>query len=113
MTDNPPGVVDASDRRALLTLLQAVCEQSSTGLLVFDPGLRYLLVNQQMAAMANTPAEALLGRTVREAFPEYAGLTARIEQVLATGEPMEAFDVSGQTPGWWATSERGPCRRTG
>jgi PAS domain S-box-containing protein len=80
-------------------LLEAVCEQSPTGLLVFDEDLRYVFVNAQMAAMANTPAEELLGRSVRDAFPEYEQLTTRVERVLATGEPLVSFDVSGTVPG--------------
>jgi PAS domain S-box-containing protein len=83
----------------MLELLQAVCEQSPTGLLVFDEDLRYVLVNPQMAAMANTPEEELLGRSVRDAFPEYDALTTRVERVLATGEPLVSFDVSGTVPG--------------
>jgi PAS domain S-box-containing protein len=80
-------------------LLEAVCEQSPTGLLVFDEDLRYVFVNAQMAAMANTPAEELLGRSVRDAFPDYEELTTRVERVLATGEPLVSFDVSGTVPG--------------
>jgi PAS domain S-box-containing protein len=80
-------------------LLEAVCEQSPTGLLVFDEDLRYVFVNAQMAAMANTPAEELLGRSVRDAFPDYEQLTTRVERVLATGEPLVSFDVSGTVPG--------------
>jgi PAS domain S-box-containing protein len=83
----------------MLELLQAVCEQTPTGLLVFDEDLRYVLVNAQMAAMANTPVEELLGRTVREAFPDYEALTTRVERVLATGQPLVSFDVSGTVPG--------------
>jgi PAS domain S-box-containing protein len=90
--------LDASDPSSL-RLLEAVAHQSPTGLLVFDPDLRYVLVNRQMAAMANTPAEQLLGRSVRDAFPEYSALTSRVERVLATGEPFVGFDVTGRAPG--------------
>lgn len=99
MTLDPTRPVDARMPPDMLELLQAVCEQSPTGLLVFDEELRYVLVNPQMAAMANTPAEELLGRTVRDAFPDYEELTIRVEQVLATGDPLVGFDVSGTVPG--------------
>lgn len=99
MTLEPSRPVDANASSAMLELLQAVCEQSPTGLLVFDEDLRYVLVNPQMAAMANTPAEELLGRSVRDAFPDYEALTTRVERVLATGEPLVSFDVSGTVPG--------------
>jgi PAS domain S-box-containing protein len=99
VTLDPTRSVDASLPPDMLELLQAVCEQSPTGLLVFDEDLRYVLVNPQMAAMANTPAEQLLGRSVREAFPDYEELTTRVERVLATGEPLVSFDVSGTVPG--------------
>jgi PAS domain S-box-containing protein len=80
-------------------LARAACEQAPAGLLVFDTDLRYVLVNPAMAAMANTPAEDLLGRTVRDAFPDYAALTSLVERVLATGEPLVGFDVTGSVPG--------------
>jgi PAS domain S-box-containing protein len=99
VTLDPSRPVDANTPSAVLELLQAVCEQSPTGLLVFDEDLRYVLVNPQMATMANTPAEELLGRSVREAFPDYEALTTRVERVLATGEPLVSFDVSGTVPG--------------
>jgi serine phosphatase RsbU (regulator of sigma subunit) len=99
VTQDPVRAGDAVAESDLLPLLQAVCEQSPTGLLVFDTDLRYVLVNPQMAAMANTPAEVLLGRSVRDAFPEYEPLTVRVEHVLATGEPLVAFDVTGSVPG--------------
>ncbi|MDQ1628807.1 MAG: hypothetical protein QOI54_2551 [Actinomycetota bacterium] len=49
----------------LLGVLEAVWDQSH-GLLVFDAQLRYARVNAQMAAMANPPADALLGRSLRD-----------------------------------------------
>lgn len=99
MTQDPTRPVGADERQALTPLLRAVCEQSPAGLLVFDNDLRYLLVNPQMAAMANTPEVELLGRTVREAFPDYHELTVRVEKVLATGQPLVGFDVTGSVPG--------------
>lgn len=99
MTLDPTRPVGARMPPDMPELLEAVCEQSPTGLLVFDEDLRYVFVNAQMAAMANTPAEELLGRSVRDAFPEYEQLTTRVERVLATGEPLVSFDVSGTVPG--------------
>jgi PAS domain S-box-containing protein len=99
VTLDPTRPVDARMPPDMPELLEAVCEQSPTGLLVFDEDLRYVLVNAQMAAMANTPAKELLGRSVRDAFPDYEELTTRVEQVLATGKPLVGFDVSGTVPG--------------
>ncbi len=90
--------VDTIERTAMHQILQAACEQSLTGLLVFDVDLRYVLVNRQMAAMANTPAEELLGRSVRDAFPDYDELTVLIGHVLTSGEPLVSFDVAGRVP---------------
>ncbi len=80
-------------------LLWAAFQQFPTGLLLFDTDLRYLLVNDQMAAMANTPVETMLGRSVHEMFPDYSDLTVRVEEVLATGEPLLGHDVTGRVPG--------------
>ena len=90
------GVVEPT---AVAPILRAVFDLSTSGLLVFDADLRYLLVNQQMASMANTPADQLIGRSVREMFGAYEELTIRIERVLATGEPLIGYDVVGEVPG--------------
>jgi PAS domain S-box-containing protein len=102
MTHRPAEPVDPADAdraAGLLALLRAVAVQAPVGLLVFDTDLRYVLVNPQMAAMANTPAEQLLGRRVHDVFPDYNALTARVERVLDSGEPLVGFDVAGQVPG--------------
>jgi PAS domain S-box-containing protein len=99
VTQDPTREVGPPPPGELVDLLSAVCEQSPTGMLVFDRDLRYVIVNKAMATMANTPAEELLGRTVHEAFPDYSALTSRVERVLETGEPLVGFDVAGQVPG--------------
>ena len=86
-------------------MVEAAFEQFPTGMLLFDPQLRYVLVNERMAAMANTPAAALIGRTVHDVFPDYNALTARIEAVLETGEPLVSHDVTGRVPGEDGTHE--------
>ncbi|MDQ1665054.1 MAG: hypothetical protein QOH75_1085 [Actinomycetota bacterium] len=99
MTQDPTRPVGAPASDELLRVLESVCDQSPTGLLVFDSDLRYVLVNPRMAAMANTPADQLLGRSFRDAFPEFGELTAIFEQVLASGQPLVGMDVSGSAPG--------------
>jgi serine phosphatase RsbU (regulator of sigma subunit) len=90
------GVVEPT---AIGSILRASFDLSPSGLLVFDTDLRYVLVNQQMASMANTPVEKLIGRSVREMFGAYEELTTRVERVLATGEPLIGYDVVGEVPG--------------
>ncbi|MEO7979947.1 MAG: SpoIIE family protein phosphatase [Sporichthyaceae bacterium] len=99
MSTESAAPVDPPSGSLLTPLLHAACEQFPTGLLLFDVGLRYVLVNAQMASMANTPAADLIGRSVHDVFPDYSALTERIEQVLATGEPLLDFDVRGTVPG--------------
>jgi PAS domain S-box-containing protein len=89
----------AVEPTALAPVLRATFDLSPSGLLVFDTELRYVLVNQQMASMANTPADQLIGRSVREMFGAYEELTTRVERVLATGEPLIGYDVVGKVPG--------------
>ncbi len=72
---------------------------STTGLAVLDRDLRYVLVNPALAALNGLPAEAHIGRSVREVLPNLAPiLEPRLRRVLETGEPLLDFELTGETP---------------
>jgi PAS domain-containing protein len=88
--------VDAEDQH--LAEVEALYRAADAGLALLDRDLRYVRLNQRLAAMNGAPLEAHLGRTVREMVP---ALADEIERVLgcvfATGEPVVGGLVDGQT----------------
>jgi PAS domain S-box-containing protein len=72
------------------------------GLCVLDKDLRYQRVNSRLAEINGIPAEAHIGKTVREIVPDVADECERIAaQVFATGEPVvsEVFGMTQAKPG--------------
>lgn len=59
------------------------------------PEHRFESVNAAYVGMVETPAEALLGKSVRDAFPEIItqGYTAMLDRVYQTGEPHVAREA--------------------
>jgi PAS domain S-box-containing protein len=99
-------VVDARTDRSLqaeleeaYALLDVIFARAPVGLALFDADLRYVRVNERMAAMNGMAASAHLGRRPREVLP---GLPRDVEddlrRVLRTGEPLIEVEVSGETP---------------
>jgi PAS domain S-box-containing protein len=80
-------------------LLDVIFAHAPVGLALFDDELRYVRVNDRMAAMSGLPAARHLGRPVRDVLP---GLPPDVEddlrRVLDTGEPLVEVDVAGETP---------------
>jgi PAS domain S-box-containing protein len=64
------------------------------GLLAYDRELRYVLWNPFMERLTDIPAQQVLGRTMREAFPDLAehGLPELLERALA-GEVVTSNDI--------------------
>lgn len=69
------------------------------GLAALDANLRYLRINQTLAAMAGISMEEYLGRTPSEVVP---ALAERVEpilrNVLLTGVPAIDMEIHGETP---------------
>ena len=103
-------------------LLDTLLATAPAGLGFWDRELRYLRINDALAAINGIPAEAHLGRTIREVLPELApSLEPIFRRALETGEPIVDLEVSGETPAGhgqlrhWLTSYypvRGPDGRT-
>ncbi len=80
-------------------LAAAFFNASTVGLAVCDDQLRYQVVNETLAAMNGFPAEAHLGKTVREILGSAAYVfERRLKRVLATGRPAVNIEVSLKLP---------------
>ena len=55
-----------------LVELEAIYRSAPVGLCVLDRDLRFVRINERLAAMNGLPAEAHIGRTVREIVPDIA-----------------------------------------
>ncbi len=85
----------ASRRRAdeSAALLNTLVMHAPVGFAVHDTDLRYLLINERLAAVNGLPAEAHLGRMLSEILPDLAPtVESLIRQVLATGEPVLDYE---------------------
>ncbi len=71
---------------------------SPAGLAVLDTELRYLRINERLAAMNGQPMEAHLGKTVREILPAFAPIIEPLcRQVLLTGKPVLDHEFGRET----------------
>ena len=85
--------------RRVSTLLDTLLRTAPIGFCFLDCDLRYVRINDRLAAMNGVSAEAHLGRHVSEIVPSLMDsireVTARI---LATGEAVLNHEFSGETP---------------
>lgn len=69
------------------------------GLCLLDTDLRYVHINDWLAAINGLPAEEHLGRTIEEVIPEVAaGVKMQLLHVIETGEPIIDGTVDAQIP---------------
>ena len=91
-------VVDITDRKRAeesIAQVDALVRAAPAGLALLDTDLRYLRINEALAAANGVPVEAHLGRTVAEVIPERAPLVEPIlRRVLETGEPVRGLEFS-------------------
>ena len=85
---------DAAERS--LSLLDTVFATAPVGLAFFDPSLRFVRINETMAAFNHLPVEEHIGRTIEEALGPAAGDLAELYRgVLRTGEPLLDHELQG------------------
>lgn len=79
--------------------LEHIYATAPAGLSLVDEDLRFLRINDELAAINGLSPEAHLGRTVLEVLPELAPKLKPIYQhVLHTGEPVVHQEIRGITP---------------
>jgi signal transduction histidine kinase len=82
-----------------VALLDTLIGAAPVGFGVWDTELRYVRINDTLAAINGAPGPAHLGRTLREMLPDLADrLEPLLRQVIASGEPVLDLEISGQTP---------------
>src|SRR5579864_6095216 len=79
-------------------LVAAYFSSSTVGLSILDSELRYLAINDALAAMNGRPAADHLGKTAEEILGDFDGIVEpKLQHVLTTGQPVH-FEVSAQLP---------------
>jgi DNA-binding CsgD family transcriptional regulator len=87
-------------------LLVPLFSSSPLGIAFCDKGLRFRAINNTLAAMNGIPAEAHLGKTVRDVVgPVASQVEPAFKRVFATGEKF-SIEVAGKLPkraewGYW------------
>jgi formate hydrogenlyase transcriptional activator len=77
-------------------LLAAYFNSPTIGLCILDCDLRYLAINDVLAAMNGFPTSEHLGKTVRQMLGDVATLVEReCRRVLETGKPVLNLELSG------------------
>ncbi|QRN96276.1 PAS domain-containing protein [Archangium violaceum] len=90
----------AQEREEALALLDILLATAPVGLSFLDRDLRYVRINNALAAINGVPVEQSLGRTPREIIPKIAPLNEpHYRRVLETGEPVLNVEISGSTAG--------------
>ena len=76
-----------------------IYKKAPVGLCYLDTDLRYLHINDWLAALNGLPIGAHLGRTIRAVLPDVAeGIESQLRQVIETGEPIVEGRVDAETP---------------
>ena len=85
----------ANERSALIDTIYA---SAPVGLCFIDRELRYVSVNNALAEMNGQSPEYYLGKSIRDAVPELAGVVeAHSRQVIESGQPVVDVEVNGTT----------------
>jgi signal transduction histidine kinase len=83
---------------AQLAEINSIYATAPVGLAVLDTELRYLRVNDLLAAKNGIPADQHIGRTVREIVPGIADCVEAVcREVFATGKPRLEVEITGET----------------
>ncbi|MCZ6784533.1 MAG: PAS domain-containing protein [Proteobacteria bacterium] len=94
-----PLLAEVESLRQRLSALSAVLEAAPVGLCMVDRDLRFLYVNDWLAAINGRPAAEHIGATVAEVLPEIANqMIARYRLVLETGEPILNGEITALLP---------------
>jgi formate hydrogenlyase transcriptional activator len=88
-------------------LLTNYSPASRVGICILDADLRFLGINQTLAEMNGSPAEAHLGKSVRQVLGDYAeAVEPLLQNALATGRRLSDLEISfvlhnRAEPGHW------------
>ena len=78
--------------------LNSFFSNATAGLCILDSKLRFVQINETLAAMNGLAVHEHLGKTVREVLPRMAPVLEPIlQQIMETGEPRLNVEISGET----------------
>ena len=81
-----------------LALIDTIYTSAPVGLCFVDRDLRYVSINNALAEMNGHAPDYFLGKTVRQAIPEFAdAVEAHYRRVIDTGQPVIDVEISGAT----------------
>ena len=88
------------DRDISLSLLDTFIRSAPVGFAVLDRDLRFMKINDTLAAINGPTVVEHLGRRVREVLPALPeAFDHMLQRVIATGEPILGFENETETPG--------------
>jgi PAS domain S-box-containing protein len=87
---------DARDTAATLDMLLA---SAPVGIAFLDRDLRYVRINEALAAMNGLPVEAYLGRTPREVTSDLEAIHPLLDHVLSVGKAVNGVEFHHGQPG--------------
>jgi PAS domain S-box-containing protein len=87
---------DESERA--LALLDTLFATAPVGLAFFDEDLRYVRINEALAAINGLPVADHIGRSLGDVLPEAAEVVEQIRNVLDTGDPVTGLEIRAATP---------------
>jgi PAS domain S-box-containing protein len=92
-------VAPAAARPSSLVELETLYTNAPIGLAVLDRDLRFVRINERLAAINGASVAAHLGRTVREMVPDLTPQAeAVLQRVVETGEAVRDVSFVGETP---------------
>ena len=101
------GALQGSERsaRERLAELEHLYQTAPVGLCLMDRELRFVRVNEQLAAINGKPIDEHIGRRLRDVVPDVARTVEPIYQrVIDSGVPATDFEVRGTTRRWSGTA---------
>jgi PAS domain S-box-containing protein len=87
------------EARRQLAETDTIYNSAPIGLCIFDTKMRYIRINERLAALNGVPSAQHIGRTTREVMPALADWTeSMLQQVMNTGQPIMNVEFKGTTP---------------
>ena len=87
------------DARATAATLDMLLSSAPVGIAFLDRELRYVRINEALAAMNGLPVEAYLGRTPREVTADLEAIHPLLDHVLTQGKPVNGVEFHRGQPG--------------
>lgn len=79
--------------------LRGLIQVAPVGIALFDSDLRFVLVNEKLAAINGLPVKEHIGKTVGEVLPKFEPLVRKhFEDCLRFRKPSGQFEVTSETP---------------